>query len=76
MDKTEIALPVELFEPGVVLNVQVVLVNRTQGLQVAVEDALYLQQPASDLWPFTTTKARQGPLLTLLPTGKLLLAVT
>lgn len=41
-----------------------------------MEVALRLQQAVDDLSPLVPTKAWQGPLLTLLPTGKLLLAVT
>lgn len=41
-----------------------------------MEDALYLQQAVDDLWPLARAEVQQGPLLTLLPTAKLLVAVT
>lgn len=41
-----------------------------------MEVALYLQEEAGELWTLATAEGWQGPLLTILPTGKLMLAVT
>ena len=41
-----------------------------------MEVALYVQEGLGELWALGTAEARQGPLLTILPTGKLVLAVT
>lgn len=57
-------------------DVQDACANKVQNLQAAVEVALYLQQAVGDLWSLAPAEARQGPQLTLLPTGKLLPAVT
>lgn len=40
-----------------------------------MEVALYLQEGAGELWSLATAEAWQSPLLTILPTGKLILAV-
>ena len=41
-----------------------------------VEVALYLQEGTGELWSLATTEAWKSPLLTILPAGKLVLAVT
>ena len=67
---------VKFLAPCGVLDIKDALVNGAQVLQATVEVALYLQEGACELWSLATTKARHSSLLSIFPTGKLMLAVT
>ena len=68
--------PVELIVPRGVFDVKDALADGAQALQAALEVVLSLQQGPTEPRLLGASVGRQIPLLTVLPTSKLILVVT